>query len=126
MVQSGNLRSVPGRLHAQACGGGTKAGLLSGDLMMPIIDTKLTMGNIIQIGLLLFSMIMAFSQLATKAEIKAARDDFAQSFEVFKKEYVSREVNTLQLQMISNQVQAMNLKVEDVQKDMKDIKRFVK
>lgn len=83
------------------------------------IDTKVTVGNLITIALLLFSMVMAYSRLATKEEVASA-------VESIKKEYVSREVNTLQLQMLSSQVQAVNLKMEDMQKDVKEIKRFIR
>lgn len=87
--------------------------------MMPQIEMKLTVANLIQIGLLLFAMAMAWSRLATKEEVGSAVDSI-------KKEYVSREVNTLQLQMLSNQMQVLSSRVEDVQKDVKEIKRFVK
>ena len=87
--------------------------------MMPQIDAKFTVGNIITIGLLLFSMVMAYSKLATK-------DEVADAVQSIKKEYVSREVNTLQLQMLSSQVQDVNGKIDDVQKDLKEIKRWVK
>jgi hypothetical protein len=83
------------------------------------VDTKFTVGNIITISLLLFSMVMAYARLATK-------DEVASAVESIKKEYVSREVNTLQLQMLSTQLQAVNLKMEDVQKDVKEIKRFIR
>ena len=87
--------------------------------MMPQIDTKLTIGNLIQICLLLFAMAMAWSRLATK-------DEVAQGLEAIKKEYVSRELNNLQLQVITNQVLSVNGKVDDIQKDLKEIKRWVK
>lgn len=87
--------------------------------MIPTIDAKFTVGNLITIGLLLVSMIMAWSRLATKDEVSSA-------IESIRKDYVSREVNTLQLQLISSQVLAVNSKIDDVQKDLKEIKRFVK
>ena len=86
---------------------------------MPQIETKLTVANIIQIGLLLFAMAMAWSRLSTKEEVASA-------VESIKKEYVSREVNTLQLQVLTNQVLSVNNKVDEMQKDVKEIKRFVR
>lgn len=77
------------------------------------------MGNIITIGLLLFSMVMAYSRLATK-------DEVAFAIETIKKEYVSREVNTLQLQLLTTQMQAVNVKIDDIQKDVKEVKRFIR
>lgn len=83
------------------------------------IEAKFTVGNIITIGLLLFSMVMAYSRLATK-------DEVAFAIETIKKEYVSREVNTLQLQLLTTQMQAVNVKIDDIQKDVKEVKRFIR
>ena len=82
-------------------------------------DNKVSLTNIVTLGLLIFAMIAAYSKLATK-------DEVATSVEAIKREYVSREVNTLQLQMLSTQVQSVNLKMEDLQKDVKEIKRVVR
>ena len=94
--------------------------------MIPQIDTKFTVGNIITIGLLLFSMVMAYSKLATKDEIQDVRKDFSNSLDGMKKDYVSREVNTLQLQVLTNQVISVDGKVDEMQRDLKEIKRWVK
>ncbi len=83
------------------------------------IEAKFTVGNIITIGLLLFSMVMAYARLATK-------DEVALAIETIKKEYVSREVNTLQLQLLTTQMQAVNVKIDDIQKDVKEVKRFIR
>ena len=83
------------------------------------VDTKFTVGNIITISLLLFSMVMAYSRLATKDEVAGA-------IETIKKEYVSREVNTLQLQLLTTQMQTVNAKIDDIQKDVKEVKRFIR
>jgi hypothetical protein len=111
---------MPSRLDKKTQGSSTEGPWLQPcNMTSPYIDTKFTVGNAITIGLLLFSMVMAYSRLATK-------DEVASAVESIKKEYVSREVNTLQLQMLSTQLQAVNLKMEDVQKDVKEIKRWVK
>lgn len=84
-----------------------------------IIETKFTVGNLITIGLLLFSMVMAYSRLATK-------DEVADAIETIKKEYVSREVNTLQLQLLTTQMQAVNVKIDEIQRDVKEVKKFIR
>lgn len=86
---------------------------------MPQIDTKITIGNVVTIGLLLFSMAMAWSRLATKDEVTAG-------LEGIRKEYVSREMNSLQIQLLSRQVDSLSLTVQEVRTDVKEIKRWVK
>lgn len=77
---------------------------------------RITPGNWIVIGMMLFSMIMAYSRLATK-------DEVATAIETVKKEYVSRESQTLQLQLVNAQVTALNSSIDEVKRDIKDIKR---
>lgn len=83
------------------------------------IDSKMTVGNIITIALLLVSMVMAWARLATKDEVKTGLEDI-------RKEYVSREVNSLQIQLLSRQVDSLTATVHEMRTDVKEIKRWVK
>jgi hypothetical protein len=82
-------------------------------------SNHITLGNIITIAVLLSSTIYSFSQLATRKELDIAINEV-------RKEYVSREVQKLELSLISTRIQELDNKVEEIKADVKDIKRVVK
>lgn len=86
---------------------------------MPTYDPKITLGNYLTIGVLIVSMALAYGKLATREELQMA-------IEKVKAEYVSREVNSLQIQLLSRQVEDLNATVKEVRNDVKEIKRWVK
>lgn len=65
------------------------------------------------------SMILAYAKLATRQELQDAITEV-------KKEYVSREVNKLELQILTNQTNTILLRLEEVRSDLKEIKRVMK
>ena len=82
-------------------------------------DPKITLGNYITIGTMLVGMALAYSKLATRDELKSAMEDM-------RKDFVTREVNSLQIQLIGRDVTALTLKVDEMKVDVKEIKRFVR
>lgn len=82
-------------------------------------DPKITLGNYITIGTLLVAMAMAYSKLATRDELKLAMEEM-------RKDFVTREVNSLQIQLIGRDVTALTLKVDEMKIDVKDIKRMAR
>lgn len=109
---------MQGRLDTKAQSrGDVQAGLLPYDMMT--VDTKVTMGNIIVITMLVFSMIMAYSKLATK-------DEVAHSLKELKTDYVRSDVFSLQMGIIDTKIQSINGKIDEIKSDVKDIKRAIK
>lgn len=82
-------------------------------------DPKITLGNYITIGTLLVAMSLAYSKLASREELQSAMEEM-------RKDFVTREVNSLQIQLIGRDVTALTLKVDEMKIDVKEIKRIVR
>lgn len=82
-------------------------------------EPKITLGNYITIGIMLVSIALAYAKLATRDELKASLEDM-------RKEYVTREVNSLQIQLIGRDLTSLTLKIDEMKTDVKEIKRVVR
>ena len=89
------------------------------DQTLKFYDPRITLGNWIAIGVMIFQIIYSFSKLAT-------RDELASAITEVKREYVSREVNRLQVELLTSQVGAVNVKLEEVRGDIKDQSRILR
>ena len=78
-------------------------------------NTKISLGNIIQLVVLLSAIIFGWSQMVTRKELKE-----------FESNYVRGDVFSLQLGIIDTKVQSVNSKVDEIKADVKDIKRAVR
>ncbi len=79
-------------------------------------DPKISLGNYVTIGIMLVSIALAYAKLATREELKIAVEEV-------RKDYVTREVNSLQIQLIGRDLTALTLKIDEMKNDVKDIKR---
>lgn len=89
-------------------------------------DARISISHLITIGLLLLSMAGAYVQLATKGEVKQAVESVNTAVDGVKREYVTRELLGLQVQLLSTQVVTLSTKIEELKGDIKDIKRAVR
>ena len=85
-----------------------------------MFDKKITLGNIIEIGVLLVAITLAYGKFqATQDVMWVQITDSKDAIQVLKKEAVKQDVHNLQIQMI-------NEKLADIQADLKEIKKEVK
>lgn len=86
---------------------------------MPEFESKISLVGLIQIGLIVIGFAAAWGKVPTREEV-------ALELEKVKSESVTKEVNTLQIQMLTLQVTALDKKIETISTDVKDIKRTVR
>lgn len=86
---------------------------------MPEFESKISLGAIVQTALLLIGFTLAWGKLAT-------RDEVDLKISAVKSESVTKDVNTLQIQLITNQLNTLAGQVQEVKIDVKDIKRAVR
>lgn len=82
-------------------------------------DPRITLGNVINIGVLLVTIVYAYSQLATRKEMI----DFVAEV---KREYVSREVLKLEIQLIGVEVKGLGTKLEEMRSELKEVRIDIK
>jgi cell division protein FtsL len=78
---------------------------------MPTFESKISLGNLLQIIILLVALVVAWSKLVTHAELA---------------DYVRNDIHQLQLQIISAKISDLNAKSDEIQSDVKEIKRAIK
>lgn len=86
---------------------------------MPEFEAKISLGAIVQTALLIIGFALAWGKLAT-------RDEVDLKISAVKNESVTKDVNTLQIQLITNQLNVLAGQVQEVKSDVKDIKRAVR
>lgn len=79
---------------------------------MPTFDSKISLGAILQMIVLIVAMALAWGKVVTRDELKS--------------DYVKSDVYNLQLGIIDSKIQAVNGKVDEIKSDVKEIKRVVK
>lgn len=88
-------------------------------MQMPEFESKISLGAIVQTALLIIGFALAWGKLATREEVDL-------KISAVKNESVTKDVNTLQIQLITNQLNTLAGQVQEVRSDVKDIKRAVR
>lgn len=83
-------------------------------------EKKITLGNLIQIAVLVVAIVLAYGRMEANQEIIRGRvDQISKEVESARLQFVRADVHTLQIQVIQE-------RLDEIQQDLKEIKKAVK